>query len=245
MAMGLSMARFSQEALEEVFPRPGIREVAFEIRFATRLRVNAELWKLQDQLVDEYPTTTTESIVQPGIGVLNLSVFQNPTAGRVIKVSQENFVIAFTNYTRFEDFKAEVINKTGRFCATFEVSSLTRAGLRYVNNIMLPAPGETSSLLQFVRPLIDCERLELTGVDQFITEVRMRYAGHMVTLRSVLLPTLEGRRRIYVLDIDCYDEGQTPAKAVEEILDKYHDTAQRFFLDHITEEYKNVMRGKR
>jgi hypothetical protein len=31
---------FPKEALDEVFPRPSIREVAFEIRFAPRLRVN-------------------------------------------------------------------------------------------------------------------------------------------------------------------------------------------------------------
>jgi hypothetical protein len=47
---------FSKEALDEVFPRPSIREVSFEIRFAPRLRVNAELWKIQDEVV-----TSTQS----------------------------------------------------------------------------------------------------------------------------------------------------------------------------------------
>jgi uncharacterized protein (TIGR04255 family) len=243
--MAMLNERFTQEALDEVFPLPAIREVAFEVRFAPRLRVNAELWKLQDQLVDEYPNTGTEAVImQPGAGVLNVSVFQNPSAGRVIKVSQENLLIAFTSYTRFEDFKAEAISKTQKFCSTFEISGLTRAGLRYVNNITLPRPVEVATLLQFVRPLIDSERFDVTTFEQFITEVRMRYSGHMVTLRSALLPPLEDGRRIYVLDIDCHSEGQQAAHDVEAILDRYHDTAQRFFLDHITEDYKNVMRGR-
>ncbi len=243
--MAFLTERFTQDALDEVFPRPAIREVAFEIRFAPRLRVNAELWRLQDQLVEDYPGIGSESVfLHPGAGVINVSVFQNPSTGRVIKVSQENFLIAFTSYTQFEDFKAEVLSRVEKFCSTFEISSLTRSGLRYVNNIVVPALGDTASLLRFVQPFMDFERLDVGSIDQFVTEVRMRFAGHMVTVRGALLPALEDRRRAYVLDIDCHNDVQQSAKSVDAVLDTYHDTAQRFFLDHITEEYKHVMRGK-
>jgi hypothetical protein len=54
-----------QKDLDEVFPRPPLREVAFEVRFATRLRVNAELWTIQDEIVDEYPALSLEQLIQP------------------------------------------------------------------------------------------------------------------------------------------------------------------------------------
>ena len=114
-----------------------------------------------------------------------------------------------------------------------------------MNNIVLPALGDAASLLRFVHPLMDFERLDVASIEQFVTEVRMRFAGHMVTVRGALLPPLEERRQVYILDIDCHNDEAQSARGLEGILDAYHDTAQRFFLDHITEEYKEVMRGKR
>ncbi len=243
--MAALLRDFTKEELDEVFPDPAVREVSFEIRFPPRLRVNAELWKLQDRLVEQYPNVSTESVfVQPGGGVLNLSVFQNPTTGRCIKVSQENFIVAFTKYTRFEDFKDEVAHKTGVFCETFGVTGLLRVGLRYVNNIGLPAAASTGLLLKYVRPFTDFDRVDIENVDQFLNEVRLRHFNHFVTLRGVLLPPLQDGRRIYVLDIDCHSFAQHTQADISALLDRYHDSAQEFFLDHITDEYKNVMRGK-
>jgi len=76
------LAAFTREQIEEVFPKPAIREVAFEIRFPPRLRVNAELWKFQDHLAEEYPNPDSEGILLPPSTVpVNVSVFQNPSAG--------------------------------------------------------------------------------------------------------------------------------------------------------------------
>lgn len=233
-----------EEALNEVFPRPPLREVAFEIRFAPRLRVNAELWKIQDKLVEEYPNVGSESVLQPNGGVININLFQNSVTGRVIKVSQENFVLAFTRYNRFEDFKDEISKKVKQFCEEFDVTTLIRIGLRYVNNIVLPASHRTSSLLQYVRPLIDFERVKLDAVEQFVSEIRLRYRNHMATLRGALLAPLEDGRRIYVLDIDCHSDRQHGAVEITSLLDAYHRSAQIIFLDHITDELKVLMRGK-
>lgn len=235
---------FTPQELAEVFPRPALREVAFEIRFTPRLRVNAELWKLQDQLADQYPNVGTESVLQPNGVIINVNVFQNPASARVIKVSHENLVIAFTKYTRFEDFKDEVLTQAKRFCSTFNIHALTRVGLRYVNDILLASGEPISALLRLVRPFTDFERVDVHHVEQFLSEVRLRHKDHLVTLRGVLLAPLDDGRRIYVLDIDCHSGAPQIAATITEVLDRYHDTAQRFFLDHITEEYKDVMRGR-
>ena len=235
---------FPQRDLDEVFPRPPLREVAFEIRFATRLRVNAELWKIQDEIVDEYPSLSMEQVLQPNGTLSPINVFQNPNAARAIKISQENFVVAFTKYSRFEDFKEEVIKKTNQFCEKFDVFSVSRVGLRYVNNIVIPDSGKTSELLRYVRPFIDFDRVNADDVQQFVTEVRMRQSQHLVTLRGALLAPFEGGQRVYVLDVDCHSSGPHSAKEIPKLLDIYHDSAQVFFLDNVTEECKTMMRGK-
>jgi len=242
--MGPVTRAFHQQDLDEVFPNPPLREVAFEIRFATRLRVNAELWKIQDEIVNEYPTLAIEQALQPTGTVLPINVFQNPNAARAIKISQENFVVAFTRYTKFEDFKEEVIAKTNQFCEKFDVSSLLRVGLRYVNNIVIHDSAKTSELLRYVRPFIDFDRVVADDVQHFITEVRMRQTQHLVTLRGALLAPFEGGQRVYVLDVDCHSDGSHSSREIPELLDLYHESAQLFFLDHITDEYKKMMRGK-
>lgn len=232
---------FTPDELEEVFPNPPLREVAFEIRFTPRLRVQAEIWRLQDQLVNRYPQVSAESAIQPNGAVLNVSVFQDPEGGRVIKVSAQNFVIAFSRYTRFEEFKEEVCERMQQFCSTFGISSFTRLGLRYVNEIALPTT-DPESLLKYVKPMADFRRFPIQQVEQFATELRAEYRGHMITLRGVLLP---GLLRTYILDIDCHTESERAATEYPRLMDDFHDSAQRLFLDHITEDYKAIMRGAR
>jgi uncharacterized protein (TIGR04255 family) len=231
----------TEKELDEVFPRPPIREVAFEIRFSPRLRVNAEIWRLQDRLVDEYSTVSTESLIQP-TGMLPVQVFQNIEAGRLIKVSQQNWVIAFTRYTRFEDFKEEALGKIGVFTEVFGIKNLTRVGLRYINDIVIPDSG-SGGLLRFVRPMLDFDRVPLEAVEQFVNEFQIRQQNHSVTLRGALLTSRQDGRRVYVLDIDCHSGAHEDVGAISSLLDTYHSAAQRYFLDHITEEYKNIMRG--
>jgi uncharacterized protein (TIGR04255 family) len=234
------MARrsFTREELDEVFPRPPLREVAFELRFPPRLRVQAEIWRLQDQLVADYPDVGKETAIQPNGTILDVSVFGNPRESRVIKITHQNFLIAFTRYVRFEDFKAEVLSRSEQFCRTFGIDSFLRVGLRYVNEIGLPGttPG---SLLTYVRPVLKFERFPIESIDQFAVEIRSRREHQAVTVRTALIP---GVLQTYVLDIDCHTDGATSLDQCRGLLDSFHDGAQQIFLDHITEEYKNLMR---
>lgn len=232
---------FTTEELSEVFPNSPLREVAFEVRFTPRLRVPAELWRLQDQLVNEYPEVGKESSLQANANVLEIAVFQNRSESRVIRVSHQNLIIAFTRYVRFNDFKSEVLKQTELFCSTFEIDAFTRIGLRYVNEIGLPS-AEPSSLPIYLRPIISFDRFPLEQVDHFALELRSHYKNHFVTLRSALL---RGLLPTYILDTECHTNMPTPTKEYPALLDEFHDSAQRLFLDHITEEYKDVMRGKR
>ena len=229
---------FTREELDEVFPRPPLREVAFELRFPPRLRVQAENWRLQDQLVSDYPEVGKESAIQANGTILDVSVFNNPRESRVIKITHQNFLIAFTRYVKFEDFKAEVLARSEQFCRTFGVEKFVRVGLRYVNEIGLPsnAPG---ALLAYVRPVLKFDSFPIESIDQFAVEIRSRLENHWVTVRTALIP---GVLQTYVLDIDCHAEGPTDINDCRTLLDTFHQGAQYIFLDHITDEYKALMR---
>lgn len=238
--MELATRTFGPEELAEVFPRPPLREVAFEVRFSPRLRISAEIWKLQDKLVGIYPSVGKENPIQANGTILDVSVFQNPADFRVIKVTAQSFLIAFTRYSNFEEFKKEVLDRTTEFCSSFGIRSFTRVGLRYVNEILLEG-SDPASLLRLVRPVLNFDRFPIDFVNQFAVEMRTHYKEHLMTLRSALIP---GNPSTYVLDIDSHLTHAVSIEQYPNLLDEFHDSAQRIFLDHITEECKSRMRSQ-
>jgi len=215
----------TKSELDEVFQANPIREVDFEIRFDPRLRVAPEMWRFQEDLETEYPEVGLETALLPNGATVSVTVFQNRMKARVIKVSPQNMALAFSDYSNFEDFKEEVLRRSGRFCEIFNISSLTRVGLRYVNEISLPTQ-QPESLRTYVKPLVEFDRIPLDSVQQFALQIA-------------------GPIRTYVLDIDAYAETVKATAQIGMLLDRFHDSVQRVFLNHVTDEYKQVMRGNK
>jgi|SRR5712692_1583235 len=120
----------TEAELREVFKQPAVREVACEVRGAPRLRVIPEVWRIQDTLAEIYPQVDEEQVPLSPNRLLQAYVFANPPLQRLIKVSQENFVVIFNRYTTFEDFKAEALTRISDFSHEFDVGTYQRVGLR-------------------------------------------------------------------------------------------------------------------
>lgn len=234
----------SEEDLRELFSRPAVKEVALEIRFAARFRIKEELWRFQDQIANDYPEVSEEKLLQPDGRIVTVNAFTNSVSQSVIKVSQENFVFAATKYASYETFKAEALKRTRDFTDIFEIRNFQRVGLRYINHIELPPESPFSLLQRYVNVPVRFDRFDTQKITQLLSEFRMRFDTHQMTVRGALLqvPT-PVNAYVYVLDLDCYTEGRTALK-IEEIVDGFHHAIQVQFLQHITEEYKQVMRAK-
>lgn len=238
----------SEEELTENFARPAVKEVAFEVRFAPRFRIKEQLWRYQDIIANDYTTVTQENILQPDGRLVVAHVFTNPAAESVIKVSEGNFVVASTKYTTYESFKAEALGRTNDFCRTFDLRSFHRVGLRYINHIQLPSSEPLSLLERYVNVPLRFDRLDKRAITQLLSEFCMRFESHQMTVRGALLQIPSPvNTYVYVLDLDCYSEarveGSTEA-SLEAKVDAFHHAIQIQFLQHITEEYKRVMRDK-
>jgi uncharacterized protein (TIGR04255 family) len=233
-----------ESELQEVFERPAVREVACEVRFTPRLRVNPEIWRVQDRLADEYPQVGEEETPQAEGRFLHTYVFSNPSTQRLIKVSQDSLVVVFNRYTTFEDFKAEAVAQVTKFSQEFDIRTYHRAGLRYVNHIELPPGAGMQQLRKYVNAPADLTRFDPESIEQFMTEFRVRAGPHKLTLRSALIqvPT-KADTLLYILDLDCYTFGVSDRSLLAELLDQFHERVQIRFLEHVTEEYKQVMRG--
>lgn len=245
----LSAHAISSRDLAEIFPRPAVKEVAFEIRFAPRFRIKEELWRYQDTIANDYPVVSQENILQPDGRIIVAHVFTDPASGAVIKVSEGNFVVASTKYTAYESFKAEALGRTNAFCRIFELRAFLRIGLRYINHIELVASEPLSLLERYVNVPLRFDRFEKRAITQLLSEFCMRFQAHQMTVRGALLQVPSPvNTYVYVLDLDCYSdghmEGYTEA-SLETKVDAFHDAVQVQFLQHVTDEYKQVMRAIR
>lgn len=198
----------SQNDLDELFPRPAVKEVAFEIRFAPRFRIKEELWKFQDLIANDYPDVSEENLLQPAGRITPSNSFTSPSTQCVIKVSQENFVFAATRYASYEVFKTEALKRTGDFAHVFEISAFQRVGLRYINHIELASSSPFTMLERYVNVPLRFDRFDTRHITQLLSEFRMQFETHQMTVRGALLQIpIPVSAFVYVLDLDCYAEG--------------------------------------
>jgi len=229
--------------LEEEFSHPSVREVAFEVRFAPRLRIAPEVWRIQDSLAESYPAVSQEMQAQPDGRLLQAYVFADPEKRRSVKVSQENFVVVFNEYGNFEQFKKEALERTEAFAKEFPIPSFQRVGLRYVNHIELKPGQGIQDLRRYVNLPVDMDRFDPASIEQLLTEFRLVAGDDKITVRGALLQMPGRDSGLFILDFDCYrfggDLGSLPS-----LLDDFHHKIQLQFLEHIREEYKQIMRGR-
>jgi uncharacterized protein (TIGR04255 family) len=233
----------TEKEYAEIFPKPSVSEVACEIRFAPRLRVIPEIWRIQEELAESYPEVMEETITQADARLLQTFVFANSSVKKTIRVSQENFAFITNTYSSFEDFKSEGLARVFAFAEKFDVSSFKRVGLRYVNNIALEGNDQIGLLRRFVNVPIDLDRFDVSKIDQFLTEFRLKAGrGHRITIRGAFIQIPNAADARFILDLDCYSLELAPREKLASLLDEFHHEIQTQFLNHITNEYKEVMR---
>jgi len=67
-----------------------------------------------------------------------------------------------------------------------------------------------------------------------------------MVIRAGLVPQIEEPRgRIYVLDFDAFVTEKDQPSEIDAVLDELHHQIQVEFLEHVTDEYKEIMRGKK
>jgi uncharacterized protein (TIGR04255 family) len=200
------------------------------------------VWRIQDRLAESYPGVSQEMQEQPDGRVLQAYVFADPVRPRSVKVSQENFIVLFNEYGSFGEFKREALERTSAFTAEFAIQNFQHVGLRYVNHIELKRGQDIRDLRRYVNLPLDVGRFDPARIEQFMTELRLVSGDHKITVRCAM-PQMPGRlSALFILDFDCYGfAGEF--QSLSSTLDRFHHEIQLQFLEHIREEYKQVMRG--
>jgi uncharacterized protein (TIGR04255 family) len=235
----LEKAQFSAEDLAENFPNAPLSEASYEIRFAPKLRIPAEIWRLQEQVGAACPNFSVENTLVLGGALMPSFTFASKDRTTMVRVSQQNLGIIMTSYPGFAEFQRKVVEWTGSFCTMYGVDSIARTGLRYVNNIILPRQAH---LGEYVSPFVDLTRFSSdTKNSQFVCEIRSAISDHDLMIRTALI---KEPIPSYMLDIDCYVERPAKPENVAGLLTRFHESAKVTFLEHIRPALKAEFRRR-
>ena len=167
-----------------------------------------------------------------------------------MRASVGSFGFSTTDYHGFIPFRDELLEQTTLFCKSYEVGVFKRVGLRYINNIEIPERNGWFDFTEFVRPLLDLQRVSPQEVQKMAQEVVLTKTSGSLAVRSGLLPLppLPGqgaRKAMYVLDLDFYTEDATGSDQLPALLDSFHDEIEREFLTQITKSMVTIMKGEK
>src|ERR1700688_3341698 len=115
----LENAHFSAEELAENFPNAPLSEASYEIRFDPKLRIPAEVWRLQEQVGASCPNFSVENAFVLGGAIMPTFTFASKDRTVMVRVSQQNLGIIMTSYPGFAEFRRKVVEWTGSFCQMY------------------------------------------------------------------------------------------------------------------------------
>ena len=173
-------------------------------------------------------------------------VFQNSKGSRVVRVSALNFTVLVTDYLHFEDYVASLTAALKPAIESFQLHHVERIGLRYINQIPIPATGAEVHYKKYVRTPLSGDAVSGHTATNFLTEITAEIdSTKKLTVRSGLLPLqADDANRTYLLDFDCYSTGSHVALSggdLTNLLVEYHETIEAEFTQAVTEKYWKYM----
>lgn len=254
------MTTIKPREISKPLRHPPLSEVAFEINFPNSFAVETGIATYQRHVEELYPKSGGEYVVRlpPAVAFgkppkqesTNLTpmrsfVFQNLAGSRIIRVSVVNFTLLVTDYLHFEEYKDTITAALTPAIDIFQLHSVERIGLRYINKIPIPVERAGMRYKEYVRTPIDATAFSAHVPTNFLTEVSMDLGSEKnLTIRSGLLPSqADGPTRIYLLDLDCYSAGNIPlaSESLTQLLDGYHEAIETEFMHAVTDQYWKYM----
>jgi uncharacterized protein (TIGR04255 family) len=239
---------------------PPLSQVAFEVNFANCFAVETRIAEYQNRVKDRYPRSGGEYVVRLPSTVafgkppkevegapltpMRSFVFQNATSSRIIRVSVVNFSLVVTDYLHFDDYIDALTAALTPAIEIFQLENVDRIGLRYINQIGIPAKAANTVYEKYVRSPIRTDTFSGRALTNFLTEVSLDLdTTKRLTIRSGLLPYQPGSAtQTYLLDLDCFSQNVALAsQSTVPLLAEYHEAIEAQFIRAVTPGYLKHM----
>lgn len=234
-----------------IYEKNPLAQVICQLRFPPILRISTELpAAFQERVRSQFPMLRTRdqsqlaSLVQqvglpqqllsaiPRLGQAAVYDFDTRQPGWRLTLSQEALALTATNYQRWEDFKAHLLEGHTALKEVYDPNFYVRVGLRYLNVIRRSEIGLDPSTPweDLLQPhVLGALATELAPqVRQSVHEVLFNVDERIsVRLRHGLL--VVDNEEAYEIDADFFSDSQTETDDAEKTLDALNHESGRLF----------------
>lgn len=253
-------------AINEVFPNPTVQAVYFEIRYPNLFLIEHKIGDLQVQLLDLLPDSSMSfrrqflvADVPPDASLADLrlqgaeptpglKVWQLSSPNRVTVSIQTNLLIIESKFHKtysqegHDKFRDVIERVVSTFLSIVPIPTLTRIGLRYVDECPLGAKTN-QALSSFINTTFPIERFPLdAALSMQFSAVVKRDATNVRFTEG--LKNKSGEQSALILDFDAYQEN-VPAANYLAVADQLHAAVSNEFETSIREPLVQYMRTPR
>jgi uncharacterized protein (TIGR04255 family) len=219
--------------------RAPLTEVICQVRFPPILRIaKEEPVDFQEQVRREFPQLevghgilvrmSSEGISPPSPEPRSpVFRFKSRDGNATVSLAPGFYALSTTAYTHWDDFVKPLQLVSEAVRAAYELPYATRIGLRYINHLTLENTGvdSTTDLWNVLRPeltvllRVDCWDEPLEMLNQLLLAGE---EDERLTLRAGLKRG-EENKPLFLLDFDCYVEGNMELEKLLPLCERFHD----------------------
>jgi len=242
----------------EVFKKPTVFEVVFEIRFPQLFNIEQKISEFQLEIMDDFPLSNqfyeqpfpipqigTPATPLSPIGNITLNwQFQSPNQKTIIILKSNRLNIISKEYKSYNHpdypkFRDVIKNIVSQFLTLVPVKKFERIGLRYID--ICPLDQKTNEYFEkFYRPNFDINQFKVEDIIENLSFVRIKREPHNLLFKSGIRTDSKGIY-IYFMDFDGYSLN-IPSEKFLEVTDDLKRIIYQVYFDNITEDFKNYMR---
>ena len=226
------------------YPNAPLIEAVFEIRFPGEPAIECHRDLFFQHIRSEYINVWVPTLREGQAPALVPYQFKTDDGLNSVLTAINLLAFSTKKYQGFQSFKNEALRLIGLFADTYEIRTLTRTGLRYINAIrFLPQEQRLplSDYLNLGLRLPDVFPGEFKNLDlAFVSIVK----GGSITTRLGHMEAKDGSGDAILLDFDFAKEGDLDVNEIPAYLDESHTSTKAFFESVLSEGYFKYVKGE-
>lgn len=227
---------------KEIFSKSPLKEVIFEVRFATNMSAACRRDLFYDEIKKDYPNVILPQLSFEQHPFAQPSQYVSTDTHKKITCSADVISFSTTKYTNFGSFKEECLKLLKLFFSKYaSIDKIKRIGFRYVNRIGINNPDDIQKFLTYtysLPKLLQSYKLEFFQ-KSFFLELAKNTCGIRININ--LIKDNAGKDFL-VLDFDLISLKDIFPNEIEKYIEDYHDKIEGVFLSLITEDFKGTIR---
>lgn len=173
--------------------------------------------------------------------------FYGKNREKQLHINWENMFILFNKYNSFDELKNNFINIAKKLFENYSSElQVRRLGLRYINNLEIPAKNLFSWELYLNKNMLSIFKIaeEKKQIARAFHNLEINYGDFLLRIQyGMNNPDYPApiRRKLFILDFDAYSQKVFDLKGIEDSLPIYHKKIEEYFEKLITEKIRKKL----